>query len=194
MTLAFCTFLALFYLLPWDGGTLADWLWRHAPDHLPSLMVVRSGHLVCNGAFYAAILAAWALLLSLGAALSGGRGRTVSFRILAGLVGLPAFALVLVCLLLGKPVHGPLSLALTVLLTSLLPTDSQSLGKRRLTAGPDGSPSRPPGSELAPIPLSPDARPLTASEPPPLDLQAIAEKAQEARANQEARAKAAQLR
>jgi len=183
MTLAFFAFLAIFYLVPLGGSTLVEWLWRHAADHLPFLMLFRAGRMVFNGAFYAAILAAWAVFLSLGSALSGGGGRTLSLRIVTRMVGLLALALVLVCLALGKPAHGPLSLALVVFLTSLLPAEVRRVRPGQPAPGTlnaDGSPAAPAGGELAFIRLSPEARPLTPTEPPPLDIEAVAEKARDA--------------
>lgn len=46
-TLAFFFYLLLFYVLPWRGAALYEWVWVHAPAHFPWL--VWPGF---NGAFY----------------------------------------------------------------------------------------------------------------------------------------------
>lgn len=183
MTLGFFVFLVVFYLVPAGDVPFSEWVWRHAPAYLPALVVVQGSRTVFNGAFYAAALAAWVLCLVLGAAVTGGWTRPpLPLRLLTRLVGLCALAVALACLFLGKPVHSPLSLALAVLLTGLLPASRRvprPSGSLSATAS-SGSLAPPDGDALAPIPLSPDARPLLPAEPPPLDLEAVAQTARSA--------------
>lgn len=170
MTLGLFLFLVVFYLVPFGAAPLSEWVWRNAPAQLPSLMVVRGGRPLFNGAFYAAALAAWALCLAGGAVATGGWSRPpLPLRILTRLIGLCALGLVAACLYGGRPVHGPLSLALAVFLTGLLP------GGRRASRPSAISKNVSDGDTPSPIPLSSDARPLAPSEPPPLAPEAVAE-------------------
>ena len=187
MTLGLFAFLIAFYLVPVGGVPLSEWAWRHAPAHLPALVVVRGSRTVFNGAFYAAALVVWTMCLALGAAVTNGWTRpSLPMRLLTRLVGLCALAVTLACLFLGKPVHGPFSLALAILLTGLLtgllPAPRRGGGHAGSLSATSsaGSPAPPDGDALAPIFLAPDARPLLPAEPPPLDMEAVVQSARSA--------------
>ena len=134
MPLALVLFLALFYLLPLAYPyPLYQWLWVHARERLPGLMLHYHGALVWNGAFYAAMLLGWLLLFvpvvlfqwlsrrddpAWGGLFAGfGRRNRLAYADLALFLLFPL--LIVVCLLNSHYVHGPLSAALVVFATLL---------------------------------------------------------------------------
>lgn len=188
-TLAFFFYLLLFYVLPWRGVALYEWVWVHAPMHFPRL--VWPG---CNGAFYlemwlwglgflglASLLdwaarrddPAWAgLFRALGR--HGGLGRAYA------LLGLLCVALIVPAMTGGHPLHGLISLTVTLLTTLLLPA-LFSGGRVRRRPAPASSPAAPGAPPpAAPDTLAAEARPLQPDDFPAPDPNALTRRVHQA--------------
>lgn len=127
--LGLALFLVAFYVLPIARPLPYEWVWVHAPQHFPHLVLAAHGKLIFNGAFYLEMALYWQMCLGLAALFEWWArhddpewaGLAAGFQRRAALGGFDALlillfiGLIVACVWNGYPVHGPLSAGLATL-------------------------------------------------------------------------------